>query len=65
MHKYILYYDGGFLEDSSETNDGYLYDTPEDATEEAKAEIEGRIDCWEIDGVEFDRELFEFIIEEV
>lgn len=54
MFKYILYYDGGFLCDSADL--GYTYETEEETKEDAE---------WEIDGCEYDKELFEVIIEEV
>ena len=63
MFKYILYYDGGFMCDSADL--GYVYETEEDAKEEAEMEIEGRISDWENDCVDYDRELFEVIVEEV
>ena len=63
MFKYKLYYDGGFLCDSADL--GYVYETEEDAKEDAEMEIESRISDWEIDGCECERELFEVIIEEV
>ncbi len=43
----------------------YLFETEEEAQEDAEMEIESRISDWEIDGVEYERELFEVIIEEV
>ena len=63
MFKYILYYDGGFLRDSADL--GYTYGTEEEAKEDAEMEIESRIVDWELDGCEYDKELFEVIIEEV
>ena len=63
MFKYKLYYDGGFLRDSGDL--GYMFETEEEAQEDAEMEIESRISDWEIDGVEYERELFEVIIEEV
>ncbi len=63
MYKYILYYDGGWLRDSAYL--GYTFDTKEEANEDAEMEIESRIADWEIDGCEYERELFEVIIEEV
>ena len=63
MFKYKLYYDGGFLRDSADL--GYTFETEEEAKEDAKMEIESRIADWEIDGCEYDIELFEVIIEEV
>ena len=63
MYKYILYYDGGWLRDSAEL--GYVFDTEEEANEEAEMEIESRITDWKIEGADYERELFEVIIEEV
>lgn len=54
-----LYYDGGWLR----TTGGY--ETEEEAQEEANADIESYIDDWEMDGFEYEKELFEVIIEEV
>ena len=65
MYKYKIYYDGGLLGDSSEMNEGYIYETEEETDEEAGIEIESRIADWELDGCEYERELFEIIIEEV
>lgn len=63
MWKYRISYDGGFLRDSEDL--GYIYETEEEAKEEANADIESYIDGWEMDGCEYERELFEVIIEEV
>lgn len=63
MWKYRISYDGGFLRDSEDL--GYIYETEEEAQEEANADIESYIDDWEMDGCEYERELFEVIIEEV
>ena len=63
MFKYKLYYDGGFLRDSADL--GYTFESEEEAHEDAEMEIESRISDWKIDGVEYERELFEVIIEEV
>ena len=63
MFKYKLYYDGGFLRDSEDL--GYTFETEEEAKEEAQMEIESRIDYWEIDGVQYEKELFEVEVEEV
>ena len=63
MYKYKLYYDGGFLRDSEYL--GYTFESEEEAQEDAEMEIKSRISDWEIDGVEYERELFEVIIEEV
>ena len=65
MYKYKIYYDGGLLCDSSEMNEGYTFETEEEAKEDAEMEIESRITDWEIDGCEYDKELFEVIIKEV
>lgn len=68
MYKYKLYYDGGFLKDSMELERfdmGESFETEEETREEAELEIESRIDDWEMDEVEYDRDLFEIIIEEV
>lgn len=59
MYTVRLYYDGGWLR----TTGGY--ETEEEAQEEANADIESYIDDWEMDGCEYERELFEVIIEEV
>ena len=63
MFKYILYYDSGFLRDSADL--GYTFESEEEAQEDAEMEIESRISDWELDGVEYEKELFEIIIEEV
>ena len=63
MFKYKLYYDGGFLQDSADL--GYTFESEEEAQEDAEMEIESRIVDWELDGCEYDKELFEVIIEEV
>ena len=63
MFKYKLYYDGGFLRDSADL--GYTFESEEESQEDAEMEIESRIADWELDGCEYDKELFEVIIEEV
>ena len=63
MFKYKLYYDDGFLRDSADL--GYTFESEEEAQEDAEMEIESRIVDWELDGCEYDKELFEVIIEEV
>ena len=63
MFKYKLYYDGGFLRDSEYL--GYTFESEEEVQEDAEMEIESRIADWKIDGCEYDKELFEVIIEEV
>ncbi len=59
MYTVRLYYDGGWLG----TTGGYK--TEEEAQEEANADIESHINDWEMDGCDYERELFEVIIEEV
>lgn len=59
MYTVRLYYDGGWLR----TTGGY--ETEEEAREEANADIESYINDWETDGCEYERGLFEMIIEEV
>lgn len=54
-----LYYDGGWLR----TTGGY--ESEEEAQEEANADIESYINDWEMEDCEYERELFETIIEEV
>ena len=43
---------------------GYTFETEEETKEDAEMEIESRIADWEIDGCEYDKELFEVIIED-
>ena len=56
-----------FVEGYDKDNDAYevYYETEEEAKEDAEMEIESRISDWELDGVEYEKELFEIIIEEV
>ncbi|HAU88199.1 MAG TPA: hypothetical protein DCW90_22810 [Lachnospiraceae bacterium] len=63
MYKYRISYDGGQLRDSSDL--GYLFETEEEATEEAKMDVESYIGDWKIEGSEYDHELFDIEIEEV
>ena len=63
MWKYKLWYDGGFLRDSADN--GYTYETEEDANEEAKAAMEEYMNDWEIEGCnDIDKDLFEAEITE-
>lgn len=52
-----IYYDGGFLTELTE------FDTEEELIEEAELYVESKIADWEADGVDYDKELFECIIE--
>lgn len=63
MYKYLVYYDGALLHDSSDH--GYTYEDDEDAFIEASDYIDGKIDDWEADEVEYDRDLFSVEVEEV
>lgn len=58
MYKYNLYYDGGWLKEESG------FDTEDEAREEAESEIESRIEYWETENVEYDRDLFSVDIDE-
>ena len=59
MYKYNVYYEGAWL------HEDIGWETEEDAKDDAEIYIEGKCDCWEVDGVEYDRELFSIEIEEV
>lgn len=59
MYKYNVYYDGSWLHEDTD------WETEEDAQDDAKCYVEGKIDCWEADGVEYDRELFSIEMEEM
>ena len=63
MYKYKLYYDGGFLRDSSDLED--IYESEEEAQEEADLEIDNRIAYWTSENVDYDVDLLEIVIEEV
>lgn len=63
MFKYIIWYDGGWLRDSSDL--GYLYETEEEAEEEANYAKEEYMRDWDIEGSEYDPDYFEIEIEEV
>lgn len=58
MYKYNLYYDGGWLKEESG------FDTEDEAREEAESEIESRIEYWEAEGTEYDRDLFSAEVDE-
>ena len=63
MYKYVISYDGGWLRDSSDMD--YLYETEEEAKEEAEADVENYKRDWEIEGSEYEHELFDIEIMEV
>lgn len=58
MYKYNVYYDGGWLHEDTE------WETEEDAFNEAEMYIESKIEGWESDDVEYDRNLFSIEVEE-
>ena len=64
MYKYVIWYDGGFLRDSSEFEGG-LYEDYEDAEIEANWQKESYMDSWETDGCEYDSAYFDIEIIEV
>lgn len=64
MYKYILYYDGGFLRDSSDFEWG-MYETYEDTEEEANNAKEEFMNDWDIDGNEYNPDDFDVEIEKV
>ena len=64
MYKYVIYYDGGFLRDSSEFEWG-LYEDYDEAEEEANYAKEEYMDIWETDGCEYDPAYFDIEIIEV
>lgn len=64
MWKYILSYNGVFLEDSADNN-GCIFETEEEAIEEAKIAMDEYMDYWDIEGNEYDSGLFDYEIDEV
>ena len=64
MYKYELWYDGGLLRDSSAFDWG-IYDTYEEAQDEAGNAKYETMDYWEMEDEEYDPDLFEIKIEEV
>ena len=48
MWKFDVYYDGGWLHEETD------FDSEEEAMEEAQAYINGKIEDWEADGVEWE-----------
>ena len=63
-YKYMLWYDGGFFRDSSDFDWG-VYDTYEEAQEDAELAKDEYIDGWKMEDEEYDPDLFEVEIEEV
>ena len=63
MYKNIISYDGGWLRDSSDMD--YLYETEEEAKEEAETDVENYEHDWELEGSEYEHELFDIEIVEV
>lgn len=61
MFSYKIYYDGGFLKDSLDLDNSY--DTEEEAQEEAQADIDDYMEYLDLEGSEYEKELFEIIIE--
>lgn len=62
--KYELWYDGARLRDSSVFEWG-IYDTYEEAQDEAEGAMSETMDYWEMEDEEYDPDLFEIKIEEV
>ena len=48
MWKYDVYYDGGWLHEETD------FESEEEAMAEAQAYINGKIEDWEVDGVEWE-----------
>lgn len=63
MYKYIISYDGGILRDSSDHD--YVYESYEEAKEEASLDKESFIDGWKANGCEYEEELFDIEIDKV
>lgn len=63
MYKYKLWYDGGFLRDSEEI--GYIFETEREAIEEVEIVMEEYMNDWNIEGSEYEKELFNYEIVEV
>ena len=56
MYNYKIYYDGSFL------REGNTYETIEEAAEEANADKENFINDWQMEGCEYEEELFDIKI---
>lgn len=64
MYKYVLDYDGGFLRDSSDFEWG-IYETEEEAQEDAELAKESYMEGWDLEGSEYEEELFSYEILEI
>lgn len=64
MYKYIISYDGGFLIDSSDYEWG-VYETYEEAEEEADMMNRSYMDDWDLEESEYDPNDFDIEIEEI
>lgn len=64
MYKYVLDYDGGFLRDSSDFEWG-IYETKEEAQEDAELAKESYMEGWDLEGSEYEEELFSYEILEI
>ena len=64
MFKYIIWHDGGFLRDSGDFEWG-LFDSYDEAEEEANNAKEEYMRDWDIEGSEYDSDDFEIEIVEV
>ena len=65
MYKFEIYHDGGFLMDSSDPVYDMVYETYEEAEEEANMMKESYMTGWDIEGSEYDQDDFEIEIEEI
>ena len=63
-YEYIIDYEGSLLRDSEESFET-MYLTEDEAMLSASLDIESYIYDWEIDGVEYDKSLFNVQIKEV
>lgn len=63
MYKYLVFYDGALLHDSFDSD--YIYEDDEEAFIEASDYIDSKIADWEVDEVEYDRDLFSVEVEEI
>lgn len=64
MYKYVLDYDGGFLRDSSDFEWG-IYETEEEAQEDAELAKKSYMEGWDLEGSEYEEELFSYEILEI
>lgn len=63
MWKFKISYDGRVLGDSEEL--GYTYETEDEVWEEAEIAEEACMDVWEIEGNDYDEDLFDIEVMEV